>query len=90
MTAQAVTALRTGRYGIVIATGGDTMAAILEALDIAELALTGEVEPGFPTAVADHNGRRLTLAMKAGGFGAPDALLRAACGFRRSRPRIPI
>ena len=47
---------------------------------IRSFTLTCELAPGFPAgvaAVADR-GHRLALAMKAGGFGRPDALLAAA------------
>lgn len=78
LTEDAVAAIRTGRYGTVLATGGDTMEAILNGLDVAAFDLTGEIEIGFPTAVVTFQGRPLKLGMKAGGFGQIDTLLRAA------------
>ncbi|MGI3167895.1 four-carbon acid sugar kinase family protein [Pseudooceanicola sp. C21-150M6] len=63
--------------GTLIATGGETMAAILDRLGISRMRLTGEIEPGFPLCEASFNGRPLALAMKAGGFGGPDVLARA-------------
>lgn len=78
LTQKAVSALRTRRYGAVLATGGDTMEAILDALGIDCFWLAGEVEPGFPIGVADHGGQCLILGMKAGGFGNSETLVHAA------------
>lgn len=60
-----------------IATGGDTMAALLDSLGIKKFELCGELEPGFPLAMARNNGRTLLLGMKAGGFGNRDTLAKA-------------
>lgn len=68
-----------GGYDVVIATGGETMAAILDRLGISRFVLTGELEPGFPVGRAQRpDGTWLTIAMKAGGFGSETTLLRAA------------
>ncbi|MEM8797056.1 MAG: four-carbon acid sugar kinase family protein [Pseudomonadota bacterium] len=77
LTARAVSAIETGRYGAVIATGGDTMEAILNAIGVRSFDLTGEFEPGFPVGLADYKGEPLVLGLKAGGFGSPDSLRRA-------------
>lgn len=62
-----------------IATGGDTMEAILDRLGISHFELVGELEPGFPIAVARKElNPPLLLAMKAGGFGTPMTLFHAA------------
>ncbi|TIL58989.1 MAG: four-carbon acid sugar kinase family protein [Mesorhizobium sp.] len=67
------------RDDAVIATGGETMAAILDRLGINGFLLTRELEPGFPVGRAERaDGTPLTIAMKAGGFGSPSALLDAA------------
>ncbi|MGV2068416.1 four-carbon acid sugar kinase family protein [Agrobacterium sp. 22-226-1] len=67
------------RYDSVIATGGETMAAILDRLGITGFTLVGEMEPGFPVGRTTRaHGSPLVIAMKAGGFGSPDTLLRAA------------
>ncbi|WP_051407912.1 nucleotide-binding domain containing protein [Mesorhizobium sp. L48C026A00] len=67
------------RHDAVIATGGETMAAILDRLGISRFCLTREFEPGFPVGRAERaDGTSLTIAMKAGGFGSPSALLDAA------------
>jgi len=70
--------LETDAFGAVIATGGDTMEAILDGLGIHRFTLSGEVESGFPIGLSDHGGRPLILGMKAGGFGTVDTLANAA------------
>jgi uncharacterized protein YgbK (DUF1537 family) len=74
----AISALETGDYGSVIATGGDTMQAILDGLGIHCFTLCGEVEAGFPVGLSDHVGQPLILGMKAGGFGTAETLVNAA------------
>jgi len=65
-------------FDAVIATGGDTMEAFLDRLDVNEFILAGEIEPGFPLATARlSNGAPITLAMKASGFGDENTLRRA-------------
>ncbi|CAN7685257.1 four-carbon acid sugar kinase family protein [Pararhizobium sp. LjRoot238] len=69
-------------YDAVIATGGETMAAILDRLGVTRFFLTCELEPGFPVGRAERvDGASITIAMKAGGFGSPSALLDAARGL---------
>lgn len=75
--------LRGGRYDAVIATGGDTMESILDLLDIGAFEILREIEPGFPLGEAAlMGGRRLLIAMKAGGFGDDEALRRAITHLR--------
>ena len=71
-------ALMAHSFDALIATGGDTMAALLDAQGIHAFTLLSELEPGFPLGVTGLAGRdrSLLLAMKAGGFGGPT--LRAA------------
>ena len=69
--------LATGCFGALIATGGDTMEAILDRTDIHEFALYGEIEPGFPLGSACIANQKILLGMKAGGFGDDETLLRA-------------
>jgi uncharacterized protein YgbK (DUF1537 family) len=65
-------------YDTVIATGGETMASILDRLGVTGFTLIGELEPGFPVGrAARADGSRFVIAMKAGGFGSPTTLLRA-------------
>lgn len=79
LAGQSASALTRHDYDVVIATGGETMAAILDRLCIVSFTLTRELEPGFPVGRAERSdGTPLTIAMKAGGFGSPATLLRAA------------
>lgn len=66
-------------FDTLIATGGDTMQAMLDRLKINQFTLQGEFEPGFVLAKAKRaDGTPLILGMKAGGFGDEESLLRAA------------
>jgi uncharacterized protein YgbK (DUF1537 family) len=79
--------LRGGGFDTVIATGGDTMEAILDRLGVQAFEVLGELEPGFPLGrAALDDGRNLLIALKAGGFGADDALHRAIARLRRVSP----
>ncbi len=72
---EAAYTLSNPRFGALMATGGDTMAAILDLLNIREFEILQELAPGFPLGHAIlPSGRTLLLAMKAGGFGRDDAL----------------
>lgn len=82
---EAAQMLHQGSFDVLLATGGDTMEAILDRLDVREFEVLQELEPGFPLGRATwDNGRALLLAMKAGGFGDDDALRRAVAKLRRS------
>jgi uncharacterized protein YgbK (DUF1537 family) len=71
------------RFGALIATGGDTMEAVLDLLDVHEFEILQEIDPGFPLGRARlADGRSFLLAMKAGGFGTDDALVRAVARLR--------
>ncbi|SNZ19627.1 four-carbon acid sugar kinase family protein [Cohaesibacter gelatinilyticus] len=66
-------------FDTLIATGGDTMQAMLDRLKIKQFTLQGELEPGFVLAKAKRaDGTPLILGMKAGGFGDEESFLRAA------------
>ncbi len=72
---KAVSALADPRIAAIIATGGDTMQALLDKLGVYAFGLIGEFEPGFPIGHTRlDNGRSLFLGMKAGGFGNPETL----------------
>jgi len=72
-------------FGALIATGGDTMEAILDFLNVGEFEILQELDPGFPLGRARlSDGRSLLLAMKAGGFGSDDALQRAVALIHRA------
>ena len=73
---------------LLIATGGDTMEAILDLLEIRSFEIVLELEPGFPLGRAiTANGRVLHLAMKAGGFGNDDTLQCAIVALQRTTPQ---
>lgn len=83
IAANAAQDIRTLRIGAVIATGGDTMEAILDRLDVREFEILQELDPGFPLGRATFDsGQELLLAMKAGGFGDDQALQRAITQLR--------
>lgn len=89
LVGQAAAALARHDFDTVIATGGETMAAILDRLGVGGFVLTRELEPGFPVGrVECENGPSLTIAMKAGGFGSPSALLDAARNLAAT-PTLP-
>ncbi|OAP36880.1 hypothetical protein AU381_20670 [Sinorhizobium glycinis] len=79
LAAQAGSALARHGYDAVIATGGETMAAILDRIGIRRFMLAFELEPGFPVGRAERaDGSSLLIAMKAGGFGSRSTLVDAA------------
>lgn len=85
---EAAARLRNGSFAGLIATGGDTMEAILDRLGVREFEILQELEPGFPLGRATFDaGRSLHIAMKAGGFGSDDTLCRAVARFRRTAPQ---
>ncbi len=61
--------------GALVATGGETARAVLDAWGIESLRLLGEVETGLPFSVSECAGRSLLILTKAGGFGTRDTLL---------------
>lgn len=94
IAADAANHLRQRPFGAVIATGGDTLEAILDRLGISAFEILREFEPGFPLGRAElEGGRSLLLAMKAGGFGDDHALRRAIeflrSGIRESEQVFP-
>ena len=74
--------------GGLVATGGETARAVLDALGIRRLRLLGEVEVGLPFSVADFRLRPLPVITKAGAFGSPQALIRCR-KFLRELERVP-
>ena len=67
-----------GRLAALVATGGDTVEAILDAFDISVLDVLGEFRPGVPVSRAAAGEAGLTLVSKAGGFGTPDLFAEVA------------
>jgi len=74
--------------GGLVATGGETARAILDALGIHRLRLVGEVEPGLPFSVADDRVRPLPVITKAGAFGSLQSLVRCR-EFLSRLERVP-
>lgn len=69
--------------GGLVATGGETARAVLDALGIQRLRVLGEVEAGLPISVADGWMRPLPIITKAGAFGSPQALVRCRESLRK-------
>lgn len=80
---EAVRRIRAGSIGAVMATGGDTMEAIMQRLGIREFEVLRELEPGFPLGRAVLGATPLLLGMKAGGFGDDGTLRRAIVQLRQ-------
>ncbi|MEM8742003.1 MAG: nucleotide-binding domain containing protein, partial [Pseudomonadota bacterium] len=59
----------------IITAGGETSGAVVEALDLTELAIGPEIDPGVPALRA---GPDLVLALKSGNFGAESFFEKAA------------
>lgn len=75
--------MRKTRPAGVIATGGDTARALLEAIGVSGLNLHDEVSPGIPIgSIPDGPFEGLRIVTKAGGFGPPEALASAARALR--------
>jgi len=68
-----------------IATGGETMGALLQNLSVNAFELLGEISPGFPYGRVRLPGRPhpILIGLKAGGFGGADALVHAVGFFQR-------
>lgn len=66
----------------IVATGGDTAMAILRAAGRSALEVSAELLPGIACARLEIGDRDVWLVTKAGGFGAPDALLRVGRRLR--------
>jgi uncharacterized protein YgbK (DUF1537 family) len=64
--------------------GGDTAAAILEALECRVAHPCGELVPGVPVSRVEALGRSFVLVTKAGGFGDDETLLRIVSGIGRA------
>jgi 4-hydroxythreonine-4-phosphate dehydrogenase len=75
--------------GGLVATGGATARAVLDAIGIHRLRLLGEVESGLPFSVAACWSRPLPIITKAGAFGSPQALIRCR-EFLRGLEHVPV
>ncbi|HEU5282273.1 MAG TPA: four-carbon acid sugar kinase family protein [Burkholderiales bacterium] len=74
--------LRSGPVAALLATGGDTAVAILDALSRPALQVMGDLLPGIPYCRLDLDGRTLWLLTKAGGFGTRDTLIEVVALLR--------
>ncbi|MGR9161327.1 four-carbon acid sugar kinase family protein [Rhizobium leguminosarum] len=71
------TAIDDTRPDMLMVGGGDTALAVFQALDVRVLVPKGEIEAGVPWfEVTAADGRHFRCAVKSGGFGNPDSLLR--------------
>ena len=61
-----------------VATGGDTVEAILDAFAIGVLDVLGEFRPGIPVSRGMAGNGELTLVSKAGGFGTRELFAEVA------------
>ncbi|MBB4191847.1 uncharacterized protein YgbK (DUF1537 family) [Rhizobium aethiopicum] len=69
------------RPDVLMVGGGDTALAVFRTLGVNVLAPKGEIEAGIPWFdVAAADGRRFRCAVKSGGFGKPDSLLKLVLG----------
>ncbi len=64
------------KVGGLVATGGETARAVLDAWGVTRLRIIGEVEAGVPFAVTEGWRRELPVVTKAGGFGDAETLVR--------------
>lgn len=82
--AEAVAAFSSGIAGLLehapintlLASGGETAAAILRDINVGLLRIRGELLPGVPLSDCLDGPRRIAVVTKSGGFGAPDTLVK--------------
>lgn len=74
--------VRRARSQALVATGGDTAIAVLDASGCAALEVLGDLMPGLPYARVQLDGRTLWFVTKAGGFGGRDTLYEIALRLR--------
>jgi 4-hydroxythreonine-4-phosphate dehydrogenase len=87
LLAQAVVRMLGSRpIAALLATGGDTAVAILDALERPALSVMGDLLPGIPYCRLDLDDRTLWLLTKAGGFGTRDTLIEVLALLRASAP----
>ncbi|WP_321476008.1 four-carbon acid sugar kinase family protein [uncultured Paludibaculum sp.] len=65
-----------GPHDTLIIFGGDTARGVLHRLGDPVLRPLGEILPGVPVSLFEQDGRQRVLVSKAGGYGAPDLLVR--------------
>jgi uncharacterized protein YgbK (DUF1537 family) len=82
MARNAVLLLQRRPIGALVATGGDTAVAILQALRQPALQVMGDLMPGIPYGRLQVGGRSVWLVTKAGGFGTRDAMCEIVARLR--------
>jgi uncharacterized protein YgbK (DUF1537 family) len=85
MARNAVRLLQARPIGALVATGGDTAVAILQALGQPALQVMGDLMPGIPYGRLQVAGRLVWLVTKAGGFGTREALCEIVDRLREVR-----
>jgi len=73
-----------GRLGGLVATGGDTAKAVLDAIGARGVQLVRELEPGVPIGLADL-ARPLPFVAKSGAFGQPSTLQHCRRALKQGR-----
>jgi uncharacterized protein YgbK (DUF1537 family) len=81
LAASAEKLLHAHNIGAVLATGGDTVLALLRRLRINCLEIMGEIQPGVVWSRIETGGRQTALITKAGGFGSDRLFLDVADWF---------
>ncbi len=81
---EAAVALVSGGVHRLVAAGGETSGAVVEALGVEAMEIGPEIDPGVPALRAA--GRDLTLALKSGNFGGKDFFARAVAALAPPRP----
>jgi uncharacterized protein YgbK (DUF1537 family) len=89
LAAGALRVLEARPIGAVLATGGDTAIALLEALHVPALQVMGDLLPGIPYARVEACGRSVWLVTKAGGFGRPDTMVEVLNRLRTGEAAAP-
>ncbi|HVT98609.1 MAG TPA: 2-keto-3-deoxygluconate permease [Acidobacteriaceae bacterium] len=77
------------RVGGLVATGGETARAVLDAWGVTRLRVRGEVEAGVAFSTTEGGRRAMPVVTKAGGFGDAQTLVRGAEFLRGLRRRAP-
>lgn len=81
LAASAEKLLRVHNIGAVLATGGDTVLALLRRLGVNCLEIMGEIQPGVVWSRVEAGGRQTALITKAGGFGGDRLFMDVANWF---------
>lgn len=82
LTRAALAAVRASGSRVLVATGGDTAVAVLQASATATLEVMGDLMPGIPYARLSLDGTPLWLVTKAGGFGDAETFVELARRLR--------